>query len=444
MSLHLVPSTATRQFFPGSDGRLETMRSATRQARRLWCLGMAVLAAGVLRVSAQEEPADAGPTLQRAQRQWNDWMLEKFYFKDDDESDYDSSDDSDEDVNGRWGDGDAVWQQQQRRQWEWQPPSRGSQFRPQPPSRGSQFRPQPPSRGSQFRPQPGWAWSPAGAAARPKAGGEAAAAAGGPRCGVTIEVPRIIHGKEALRGEFPWQAALVYERDGQKSTYCGGALIHPRFVLTAAHCFDPKVIKGYRLMEVRLGLLNQKMVDQQARSLAPDKQIPHPNYRGGYTAQRVRNQDDIALLRLAQPAPYTEFIRPVCLPDSKGNRLTSKGISSPMVVAGWGLTESGVFSDNLLFARVPPVDPAACGQKLNIKVPATQLCAGGNVTDTCNGDSGGPLVQANENDAGDMVFEVVALVSFGPVVCGTPGLPAGYTRVAPYRAWIDQTIREQG
>ncbi|GLH10884.1 Melanization protease 1 [Gryllus bimaculatus] len=412
MSLHLVPSTAARQFFPGSDGRPETMRSTTRQAPRLWCLWMAALAA------AQEEPADAGPSLQRAQRQWNDWMLEKFYFKDDDESDYDSSDDSDEDDDGRWGDGDAVWQQQQqRRQWEWQPPSRGSQFRP----------------------QPGWAWSPpapAGAAARPKAGGEAGAA-GSPRCGVTIEVPRIISGKQALRGEFPWQAAL-------KSTYCGGALIHPRFVLTAAHCFDPKVIKGYRLVEVRLGLLNQKTVDQQARSLAPDKQIPHPNYRGGYTAQRVRNQDDIALLRLAQPAPYTEFIRPVCLPDSKGNRLRANGISSPMVVAGWGLTERGVFSDNLLFARVPPVDPATCAQKLNIKVPATQLCAGGNVTDTCNGDSGGPLVQANENDAGDMVFEVVALVSFGPVVCGTPGLPAGYTRVAPYRAWIDQTIREQG
>lgn len=44
---------------------------------------------------------------------------------------------------------------------------------------------------------------------------------------------RITGDREAKYGEFPWMAALM---NSQRHFICGGSLIHPQVVLTAAHC----------------------------------------------------------------------------------------------------------------------------------------------------------------------------------------------------------------
>ena len=65
-----------------------------------------------------------------------------------------------------------------------------------------------------------------------------------------------------------------------------------------------------------------------------------------------------------------------------------------------------------------------------------QMCAGG-VTgkDSCKGDSGGPLMYEDGR-----TYEVIGIVSFGPVPCGMEGVPGVYSKVWEYLDWIRSNI----
>lgn len=247
------------------------------------------------------------------------------------------------------------------------------------------------------------------------------------KCGVT-DAKRIFGGGPTSPGEFPWQAQLEYrEANGQLSIQCGGALIHQRYVLTAAHCIHPNIIKPYTLVKVILGEHEAKLEPSQDFDI--ERRVMHPQYTG--TAQ---SKNDIALLRLNRDAPYTDYIRPICLPVS-GN--SGVGLS---IVAGWGTTESGQKSKSLLSVAVPAVDINTCATQLLKSIDSTQLCAGGEKgKDSCSGDSGGPLI--NTETIEDInAFVVIGIVSFGPASCGTLNKPGVYTRVSAFTDWIKGTI----
>ena len=49
---------------------------------------------------------------------------------------------------------------------------------------------------------------------------------------------RIVGGVEALRGKWPWMAAVF--RQGIGNAVCGGSIVSDRFILTAAHCCEDR------------------------------------------------------------------------------------------------------------------------------------------------------------------------------------------------------------
>ncbi|KAJ8934223.1 hypothetical protein NQ314_013501, partial [Rhamnusium bicolor] len=258
---------------------------------------------------------------------------------------------------------------------------------------------------------------------------------------------RIYNGNDTNLDEFPWMALLEYSNSsGYRRFSCGGTIINPRYILTAAHCVTGDVLKSVgRLVNIRVGEWN---IDQEIdcipdtgtcnsppQNLGIEESIVHPQYNN-------RRQDryyDIALVRLNKKITYSTFVRPICLPlPGESSRVGEK-----LIVAGWGRTESAKRSAIKQKVEVPLADRSKCTSNFRsagINLKDSQICAGGEAgKDSCTGDSGGPLMRTTINDVGQWYIE--GIVSFG-ARCGTEGWPGIYTKVLSYLNWIYKTVKE--
>ncbi|XP_050676263.1 phenoloxidase-activating enzyme-like isoform X2 [Leptidea sinapis] len=259
---------------------------------------------------------------------------------------------------------------------------------------------------------------------------------------------RIFGGNVTAIDQYPWLTLIEYKsvRDNRIRLLCGGALISGRYVLTAGHCVAGPVLNVGTPSNVRLGEYDVShdgpdCVDADgggtdctdgAMVIAIEKVIPHQLYDPNAKLRR----NDIALLRLAEMAPYTEFIRPICLP-------WLDNVTSPqrLEVAGWGaVSDIQSFSNIKLHVDLPLASKSKCEpyySQREVPLWKGQICAGGEKgKDSCKGDSGGPLM--NENGR---LWEVVGVVSFGPTPCGMENIPGVYTKVYEYLPWIRTQIK---
>ncbi|MGW4208831.1 S1 family peptidase [Lentzea sp. NPDC004789] len=204
--------------------------------------------------------------------------------------------------------------------------------------------------------------------------------------------------------EAPWTVALTTSSDYQ---FCGGALVAPGLVVTAAHCVYGRTPRSINVIGGRLDL----RTDGGSRSVVTEYQIAE----GYSTPSRGK---DIALLTLAEPMPYR--VLPVA---GTTDVYAARNVG---VVYGWGRqAEADTNKSPLLHkASIPIMADDQCAAAYARYDAEAMFCAGypeGGV-DACIDDSGGPFVVDGR---------LAGIVSWG-IGCARPGAPGVYTRVTTY------------
>lgn len=173
-------------------------------------------------------------------------------------------------------------------------------------------------------------------------------------------VNRIVGGSRVRTNKYPWIAQML--RDSVQ--ICGATLINDRYALTAAHC-----VHNMNLNHISIRLLQ---LDKNSANEGILRRVVFVNMHEQYNPATLEH--DIALLKLDEPVPLLNPIRPVCLPNEPNQNFDfHKGI-----VAGWGLTsENGAPSTYLRELVVPVLTNAQCrATSYRSMILSTMLCAG--------------------------------------------------------------------
>jgi secreted trypsin-like serine protease len=243
------------------------------------------------------------------------------------------------------------------------------------------------------------------------------------------QTPKIVGGKPAAPGEYPWQVSLVVSwiANPNQGHFCGGTIYNNQWIVTAAHCLvrvraaDVHLVGGTNVLLPGVHRVNVARI------------IMHKNYNAG------TSDEDIALIELKSPLALGTTMQQIGLlePSEEPAVLVKDKV---LTVTGWGATAQGAaVVRDLQEVDVPFVTREVCNDPLsyNGKITENMICAGkaaGGV-DSCQGDSGGPIVYRPSGSAP----KLVGVVSWGEG-CARPGKYGVYTRVARYNSWVKNCI----
>jgi len=240
---------------------------------------------------------------------------------------------------------------------------------------------------------------------------------------------RIIGGKEVVKNSYPFMVRIEAISKSDESYLCGGTLIHENYIVTAAHCVydDDDPIIG---LIIHFG-------DHHVNELDDTQTIVSVTMRNvffheDYDYPRV-GHNDIALIRLPEPAPLSRHVKPICIARRRTVERYHHGKA-----LGWGDTSNvGPVSDVLKEIDLPILADGC--RKFSMYSPDIMICAGnteGKEMATCSGDSGGPFVV-------DAEFKPVlaGVTSFGSAIgCVTIGYGVVFARVSAYIPWLSNLM----
>ncbi|XP_076675719.1 chymotrypsin-1-like [Andrena cerasifolii] len=220
--------------------------------------------------------------------------------------------------------------------------------------------------------------------------------------------PQIVGGKDAPLGKFKYQVSL--RKNGRH--FCGGSILGPRHVLTAAHCVAGVSNPG--TVTVHAGT---NKLDSDGDAYQAEKIVSHPKYNSFLII------NDVALIRVNKNIVMSANVQPITL--ASGSNAYE---GSPCILSGWGTTKAGGTLPNILQYINLVIETKTKCKQTHWNVRDSHICTFTKYGEgACNGDSGGPLVV---NDV------QVGIVSFG-IPCGV-GKPDVYTRVSSFASWIKE------
>ncbi|CAL9405726.1 Trypsin [Streptomyces sp. enrichment culture] len=224
----------------------------------------------------------------------------------------------------------------------------------------------------------------------------------------------VVGGTTTTTSAYPFMMQIT---DASQNQFCGGTLVSPTKVVTAAHCMVGESTSSVRVVGGRTYLNGTNGTVARVSKI-----WIHPNYT---TATRG---EDVAVLTLSTSMPYTtaKYV------SSTDTSVYKAGTTAR--VLGWGTTsQSGSSSNQLRTATVPIVSDSSCGGSYGSDYVANEMvCAGyssGGV-DTCQGDSGGPL----------LVGGVLAGITSWGEGCAQAGYPGVYTRLTTFSSLVTAQV----
>nr|XP_027206866.1 venom protease-like [Penaeus vannamei] len=253
-------------------------------------------------------------------------------------------------------------------------------------------------------------------------------------CGVANDV-RIIGGEEiSPPNKYPWLVGLLQSETVEDGFSCGGSIISPNYVLTAAHCLFDEDDLAVPAEELQVGIANHNFNSEDddipgvTQVVDVESYITHEDYIHGELSDF---NNDIALILLKETLDLTSYpqVRPVCLPSDPNTKY--EGQTGIMV--GWGDTKNGkgAYPDAAREVNLPIKD---CKRKLGgVLITPQMMCAGKKKSKNkgakgiCFGDSGGPLFVKEDGK-----YTQVGIASFVTSCLK----PAVFARVTEFLTWI--------
>ncbi|NP_001155079.1 serine protease homolog 42 isoform 2 precursor [Nasonia vitripennis] len=238
------------------------------------------------------------------------------------------------------------------------------------------------------------------------------------RCGWK-KPTKIVGGRETGINEYPMMAGIINVPIQQ--VYCGGTIISPKHILTAAHCLNKLAVNDLGILVGDHDLTTGSETNATKLYRAASYVI-HPSYVSN------KKDYDIAVITIAGTITYTNEVGPACLPFQ--HYLDSFG-GSFVDVLGWGTTEfAGAPSNTLQKVRLSITNFLSCKSYFQ-NLEYRQICTYAEGKDACQFDSGGPVLWQNPTTRR---LVLVGIISYGSFCASEE--PAVNTRVGSFVDWI--------
>lgn len=239
-------------------------------------------------------------------------------------------------------------------------------------------------------------------------------------CGQSNSANRIVGGTDALKNEHPWRIGMKNSLNG--GVFCGGSIISPNYIMTAAHC--TAAITAGATVYVTVG---DHDISTTTETASQNVKVVEIKQHKSYNSKNFDN--DISLLRLEQPLNFTKTIMPVCLPFNYATYLLD---GKTMLAGGWGtLTQGGKQPTILQKVELPFLSTVECRKYYGTSITDNMVCTYKPGQDTCQGDSGGSI----ENRTPNTFYTAFGVVSWGNG-CAQVNGPGVYAKVTNYLQWI--------